>query len=153
MFAELNRNLPVPNGSGGLQHGPAGPPELLYLRCCRHIRYLRSPGKSQFFKRFKNHSLSQVTHFVAWFSLDQRRQDAHRDGCLCCYTHKNFEVSRRLELLSMFVQAFEFSKVNLLNTAFRAIGELIVTRWFQVGHHLSTAHHITFLIPKLLLTS
>ena len=49
-------------------------------------------------------------------------------------THtKTSRWTAALKLLSTFVQAFEFSKVNLLNTAFRFIGELIITRWFQVG--------------------
>jgi len=60
----------------------------------------------------------QVTHFVAWFSLDVRRQNAHRDGCICCYTHKNFK-------------SFDFSKGSLLNKAFAYIGVLITKKWVQ----------------------
>eukprot|EP00092_Neocalanus_flemingeri_P023513 GFUD01025500.1.p1 GENE.GFUD01025500.1~~GFUD01025500.1.p1 ORF type:complete len:1021 (+),score=134.31 GFUD01025500.1:157-3219(+) len=60
----------------------------------------------------------QVTHFVAWFSLDVRRQNAHRDGCLCCYTHKNFK-------------SYEFSKGSLLNKAFAYIGVLITKKLVQ----------------------
>jgi len=60
----------------------------------------------------------QVTHFVAWFSLDVRRQKAHRDGCLCCYTHKNF-------------QSYEFSKGSLLNKAFAYIGILLTKKIVQ----------------------
>jgi len=60
----------------------------------------------------------QVTHFVAWFSLDVRRQNAHRDGCICCYTHKNFK-------------SFDFSKGSLLNKAFAYIGVLITKKTVQ----------------------
>jgi len=60
----------------------------------------------------------QVTHFVAWFALDIRRQQEHRDGCLCCYVHKNFTP-------------YEFSQKSALNTAFKFIGERVVQRWFQ----------------------
>jgi predicted RND superfamily exporter protein len=73
----------------------------------------------------------QVTHFVAWFSLDQRRQLSHRDGCICCYTHKNFE-------------SYEFSKVSLLNTVFKFIGHLIIKRWFQVVVILATGVMMVF---------
>jgi len=61
----------------------------------------------------------QVTHFVAWFALDTRRQAEHRDGCICCYVHKKFEP-------------FEFSQKSVLNSVFRFIGEQIVKRWFQM---------------------
>ena len=52
---------------------------------------------------------TQVTHFVAWFSLDQQRQLAHRDGCLCCYTHKGFEVQTVLLTLLTFSILILFS--------------------------------------------
>lgn len=59
----------------------------------------------------------QVTHFVAWFSLDQRRQNARRDGCLCCYTHKDFKGG------------LDFSKESLMNKVFGHIGRLL-TKWY-----------------------
>ena len=49
---------------------------------------------------------------------DVRRQNAHRDGCICCYTHKNFK-------------SFDFSKGSLLNKAFAYIGVLITKKWVQ----------------------
>ena len=86
----------------------------------------------------------QITHFVAWFSLGQslaslgyvslledlnifeyifvpdvRRVRSHRDGCICCYTHKNFK-------------SYEFSKGSWLNKAFRVIGKLILKRPVQL---------------------
>ena len=92
-----------------------------------------------------------MTHFVAWFSLDQRRQLAHRDGCICCYTHKTLRLEWRkvfgvlifcehfeediLLCNSLFIfQSYEFSKVSLLNTIFKFIGNLIIKRWFQVPY-------------------
>jgi len=61
----------------------------------------------------------QVTHFVAWLSLDVRRQNSHRDGCICCYVHKNFK-------------SFDFSKGSWLNKAFRFIGNLLLKKLVQV---------------------
>ena len=40
----------------------------------------------------------QATWFVAWFTLDQRRIEARRDGLLPCYTHRRWtpnECSQR----------------------------------------------------------
>ena len=48
-----------------------------------------------------------------------RRQNAHRDGCLCCYTHKNFK-------------SYEFSKGSWLNKAFGFIGSLLLKRGVQI---------------------
>ena len=31
-----------------------------------------------------------ATFFLAWFSIDQRRSEAHRDGCICCLKYKNW---------------------------------------------------------------
>ena len=82
---------------GWVEHGASRPSELLYLRCCSHLCHLCASGDQNcdcINKKFTTLMIltKQVTHFVAWFSLDQRRQLAHRDGCICCYTHKNFEV-------------------------------------------------------------
>merc|ERR1719397_420193 len=68
----------------------------------------------------------QITHFVAWFSLDVRRQAAHRDGCLCCFVHKNFK-------------SYEFSKGSWLNKAFGFIGSLLVKRIVQIFILIATA--------------
>jgi len=67
----------------------------------------------------------QVTHFVAWFSLDQRRQNAQRDGCICCITHKEFK-------------AFEFSQRSFLNRIFAFIGVLLTNRIVQTVVMLMT---------------
>ena len=60
----------------------------------------------------------QVTHFVAWFSLDQRRQLAHRDGCICCYTHKNFEVRVEKSFWSFDFFASILKKISFYVTVF-----------------------------------
>ena len=44
---------------------------------------------------------------------------SHRDGCLCCFTHKNFK-------------SYEFSKGSWLNKAFRVIGNLLLKRIVQI---------------------
>jgi len=59
----------------------------------------------------------QVTHFVAWFSLDQKRQVANRDGCFCCITHKTFKRSTSLR------------KRSVLNSVFAQIGNQL-TKWY-----------------------
>ncbi|XP_023339853.1 patched domain-containing protein 3 isoform X2 [Eurytemora carolleeae] len=73
----------------------------------------------------------QVTHFVAWMSLDEKRMRAHRDGCLCCVTHKNF-------------QSFEFSRKSILNKAFRMLGLLITNTVFKIFIILLTITFIVF---------
>eukprot|EP00092_Neocalanus_flemingeri_P006866 GFUD01007412.1.p1 GENE.GFUD01007412.1~~GFUD01007412.1.p1 ORF type:complete len:1065 (+),score=241.14 GFUD01007412.1:250-3444(+) len=73
----------------------------------------------------------QVTHFVAWFSLDQRRQSAKRDGCICCFTHKNFK-------------SFEFSNRSFLNKVFAYIGVLLTKRLVQCVVMLMTAVFLVF---------
>merc|ERR1719445_2138629 len=72
----------------------------------------------------------QITHFVAWFSLDVKRQAAHRDGCLCCFVHKHFK-------------SYEFSKGSWLNKAFGHIGSLIVKRSVQIYILIATALFLT----------
>jgi len=72
----------------------------------------------------------QVTHFVAWFSLDVRRQNEHRDGCFCCYTHKNFK-------------SYEFSKGSWLNKVFSHIGQLLTRRPVQAFILLTTAGFVS----------
>ena len=56
---------------------------------------------------------------IFFLHLDVRRQNAHRDGCLCCYTHKNFK-------------SYEFSKGSWLNKAFGFIGSLLLRRGVQI---------------------
>ena len=56
--------------------------------------------------------------FLNIFS-DVRRVRSHRDGCLCCFTHKNFK-------------SYEFSKGSWLNKAFRVIGNLLLKRIVQI---------------------
>jgi len=73
----------------------------------------------------------QVTHFVAWFSLDQRRQNAQRDGCICCYTHKNFK-------------SFEFSNRSFLNKLFAIIGVILTNRIAQCIVMLMTGIFMVF---------
>lgn len=73
----------------------------------------------------------QVTHFVAWFSLDQRRQNSQRDGCICCYTHKNFK-------------SFEFSRRSFLNKLFAYIGVLLTNRIVQCIVMLMTGVFLVF---------
>jgi len=73
----------------------------------------------------------QVTHFVAWFSLDQRRQNSQRDGCICCYKHKN-------------LKPFEFSKRSFLNKIFAYIGVLLTNRIVQCVVMLMTATFLVF---------
>ena len=89
----------------------------------------------------------QITHFVAWFSLgkdlprfacltvltsilDVKRQAAHRDGCLCCFVHKQFK-------------SYEFSKGSWLNKAFGVIGSLIVKRSVQIFILIATTLFLT----------
>jgi len=55
----------------------------------------------------------QVTHFVAWFSLDQRRQVAKRDGCLCCIVHNNFKPENHS------------NEKSYLNRIFAQVGKLL----------------------------
>ena len=58
--------------------------------------------------------LLQATWFVAWFSLDQRRIEAGRNGSLICYTHKNFQPNK-------------FSQKNVLQTIFKSLAKAVVT--------------------------
>ena len=56
----------------------------------------------------------QVTFFLAWFSIDQRRVEDVRDGIICCWKKKDWEPSQcsRLDVL-----AFLFTKlVAILDT-------------------------------------
>ena len=97
---------------GWVEHGASRPSELLYLRCCSHLCHLCASGDQNcdcINKKFTTLMIltKQVTHFVAWFSLDQRRQLAHRDGCICCYTHKNFEVQYLRKLIILMLQQTE----------------------------------------------
>lgn len=38
--------------------------------------------------------LFQATFFVACIVYDERRRDASRDACVCCYTHEDYEISK-----------------------------------------------------------
>ena len=51
--------------------------------------------------------------FVAWFSLDQRRIEAGRDGSLICFTHKNFQPNK-------------FSQKNILQSFFKKVASLVI---------------------------
>ena len=73
----------------------------------------------------------QVTHFVAWMSLDEQRMRAHRDGCLCCVTHKSF-------------QSFEFSRKSILNKVFRMLGLLITNTVFKIFIIVLTITFVVF---------
>ena len=56
----------------------------------------------------------QATWFVAWFSLDQRRIEAGRNGSLVCYTHKDFQPNK-------------FSQRNILQTLFKHLAKVVIT--------------------------
>jgi len=55
----------------------------------------------------------QATWFVAWFSLDQRRIEAGRDGSLVCFTHNNFQPNK-------------FSQKNILQSIFKKVASLVI---------------------------
>merc|ERR1719433_1020190 len=59
--------------------------------------------------------LLQATWFVAWFSLDQRRIEAGRDGSLVCFIHKDFRPNK-------------FSQRNILQSFFKKVASLVI-RW------------------------
>jgi len=67
----------------------------------------------------------QVTHFVAWFSLDQRRQAARRDGCLCCIVHSNFKPEQT-------------QRPSVLNKLFAKVGLILTNRLVQLTVILMT---------------
>ena len=57
--------------------------------------------------------LTMVSFFYAFFSLDQRRIEAVRNGFLCCYKHKNWTPNN-------------CSQKSILHLAFTKYGSLIV---------------------------
>ena len=56
----------------------------------------------------------QSTFFLAWFSLDQRRIEAGRNGCCCCYVHNNITETRE-----------DTEKLNYSMKVFRSIGTVV----------------------------
>ena len=51
----------------------------------------------------------QATWFVAWFTLDQRRIEARRDGLVPCYTHRDWtpnECSQRNFFQNFFSRVY-----------------------------------------------
>jgi len=59
--------------------------------------------------------LLQATWFIAWFSIDQRRIEAGRNGSLVCYTHTNFQPNK-------------LSQKNILQSVFKSIAKAVI-RW------------------------
>ncbi len=58
----------------------------------------------------------QLTFFVAWLTLDQRRLESRRNGCLCCCVHgENYKPS-------------DISQKSISTAAFRLYGKLL-TSW------------------------
>ena len=55
----------------------------------------------------------KATWFVAWFSLDQRRIEAGRDGSLVCFIHKDFRPNK-------------FSQRNILQSFFKKVAALVI---------------------------
>ena len=60
-----------------------------------------------------------ATFFTAFFSLDQRRIEVDRNGCICCYKHKNWIPSA-------------CSQKSLLNLIFSKYATLLVSIYFKV---------------------
>ena len=58
--------------------------------------------------------LFQSTFFLAWFVMDQRRLEAGRNACCCCYVHNNFQLDRS-------------EHKNRMQTVFKSLG-LIITK-------------------------
>ena len=67
----------------------------------------------------------QATWFVAWFSIDQRRIEQKRNGSLPCFKHNNFTPNK-------------FSQMNILQTVFESIANVIVTTSAKVAILLIT---------------
>jgi len=67
----------------------------------------------------------QATWFFAWFSLDQRRVEAKRDGAFPCYVHKNYTPN-------------QFSQRNILQSCFKSLGNVIVKPFVKASLILTT---------------
>ena len=60
------------------------------------------------------------------FFLDQRRQMSARDGCICCFTHKNFKPDQS-------------NKPSILSSLFGRVGLLLTNKCVQLAVMLATA--------------
>jgi len=67
----------------------------------------------------------QATWFFAWFSLDQRRIEANRNGSIPCFVHKNYTPN-------------SFSQKNVLETVFKKLGNIIMIPSVKILILLST---------------
>ena len=61
--------------------------------------------------------LFQSTFFLAWFSLDQRRQESGRNACCCCYVHHGYQPPTSEE-----------THQSCMLRSFRAVGKIITKK-------------------------
>ena len=63
----------------------------------------------------------QSTFFLAWFSLDQRRQESGRNACCCCFVHTNYQPPSSSD-----------TQQGCMARAFRAVGNILTKRGSKI---------------------
>ena len=65
--------------------------------------------------------LFQSTFFLAWFSLDQRRQESGRNACCFCYVHNNYQPPSNNQ-----------PQQGCMVRCFRALGKILSKKAFKI---------------------
>ena len=65
--------------------------------------------------------LFQSTFFLAWFSLDQRRQESGRNACCFCYVHDNYQLPESNQ-----------AHQGCMAKSFRALGNLLSKKAIKI---------------------
>jgi len=75
----------------------------------------------------------QITFFLAWFSLDQRRVEDTRDGCICCWKKKDDWEPPACSKKSLFTSVFQKIAFILLKLPAKIIVLLITFSMLGLG--------------------
>ena len=79
--------------------------------------------------------LFQSTFFLAWFSLDQRRQESGRNACCFCYVHNNYQPpSNNQQHQGCMLRAFRGLGNILSKKAFKILVMIITTVLLSFGN-------------------